>query len=563
MAALVDGRYELIEVIGSGGMATVWRARDVRLERQVAVKRPHPMPPGDPRLDRLSREARLAASISHPHLVSVHDAGADADGLYLVMELVQAPSLAQIGSSLTPDRVLETGIQVSRALAAVHRAGIVHRDVKPGNILMADGGAKLTDFGIAVSETPPAGHQPTLPGAVLATANYAAPEVLAGHPATDRSDVFALGVVLYELLAGQPPFAGVDRTRRPPTLAGVTGPILDRCLSPYPEDRPSAATMAAELNGALADLRSRSMPSSAMARAPIVAPGVVGATTGVRPVGPDPTATQVMGSPVMGSPVMGSPVTGSRPPMIFGDHPGSAAPPPARPVSPVAGPPSGRWIGPAVFGVIAVAAVVTVLALLSGVLSRSSNGDQQAGLDGSDEPETAITVPSTDADEVIEETESTSNQADDGSGQGQGQGGENQGRDEDGENRSGNDDGNSEDGNNGGGRGFGLGGLFDSLGEVDDFVDSVSEKAAEIDATAKDVREVMKKVEEATEKAKDGKTEEAVEKLEDAARRVSERLDGESRDQLLNLLDDVAEELDLPELNLRERFGEDGADGNG
>jgi serine/threonine-protein kinase len=572
MAALVDGRYELIDVIGSGGMATVWRARDVKLERQVALKRPHPMPAGDPRLDRLSREARLAASISHPHLVSVHDAGSDADGLYLVMELVEAPSLAQVGAGLTPHRVIETGAQVSRALAAVHRAGVVHRDVKPGNILMAEGGAKLTDFGIATADTPLAGNQPTAPGTLLATANYAAPEVLAGHPASDRSDVFALGVVLYELLAGRPPFSGVDRTQRPAPLSGPVGPVLDRCLSPYPGDRPSASDLAAELNGVLAEFGAAGFSSAAIVTrgapaangAPVAYPPT---STALPPVAVTPPAT---GSGVSGSdsywppagPPIGPPtgghdpssteVMGARPPMVFGEPPRSTAGPGI--VEPARRPPSTAWIGPAVFGVIALAAVVTVLALLSGVLSGSDSGEQASS--GGEEPQTSVTVPSVEDDQT-NATEAAGDQDDSGSADDTGGDQEGESEPSDQSDGSGESDGGDGDGDSG----FGFGGLFDSLGEVDDFVDSVTERAEELDATARDVRDVMKKVEEATKKARDGKPEEAAEKLEEAAEKVSERLDGRTRDDLLNLLDDVAEQLDLADLNLAERYGEGGEEG--
>ena len=556
MAPLVDGRYELIDVIGSGGMATVWRARDTKLERHVALKRPHPMRHDDPRFDRLSREARLAASISHPHLVSVHDAGADSEGLYLVMELVEAPSLAQVGSTLTPDTIIETGMQVSRALAAVHRAGVVHRDVKPGNILMAEGGAKLTDFGIAVSDSTFVGDQPTAPGTLLATANYAAPEILAGHPAVDRSDIFALGVVLYELLAGHPPFAGVDRTRRPATLGGSVGPILAQCLSPYPDDRPSANALASDLNGALADLRAAAVRSpvsapppspsmsstAAMPMAPAAA--AVSPPVGAPPMarssgigGHDPTATQVMGN---------------RPPMAFGDGTATGAGSPVAAPGPMSGmdqqrrPPSNAWMGPAALGAIGLIAVVTVLALLSGVLDNSAGNDQAAS-DGGGEPQTSVTVPTADDDDADVETSE-----DPGSGNDEAVVDDEAGGEED----TGNGDQSDADGENDDGGIFGLGGLFDSLDDVDDFVESVTEKAEELDATVDDIQHVSDKIREAVKKAEEGKPEEAAKKLEDAAERVGERLDGETRDQLLARLDEVAERLDLPDLQLVERFGE-------
>ncbi len=531
MAPLVDGRYELIEVIGSGGMATVWRARDVRLERQVALKRPYRP---DHRLGQLSQEARVAAAISHPHLVSVHDAGEDADGPYLIMELVEAPSLAQVGSSLSADRIVETGMQISRALAAVHRAGVVHQDVKPGNILMAEGGAKLTDFGIASTR---ANQQP--PAAVLATADYAAPEVLAGHPPVDRSDVYSLAVVLHELLAGRAP----DGQRR--SLPGPIGQLLDQCLAQSPTDRPSATMVAAELNGILTDMRAAApsavappmaapapapaasttmaMPRSAAVSTHVAAASAYGAVPTSPPVGGhDPTATQVMGS---------------RPPMAINpiNPDGLSSPEPPR--SP--NPPSKAWIGPAVFGVVALVAVITVIALLSDVLDRSTDDDQQALV--VEDPDTSVTVPSTST--TVEETTTTEVEepVDEADSE---------------------DPADSGDGDDDGGLGFGLGGLIDRLESVDDFVDDMTDRANEIDATAKEIRDVMEKVEEATKKAEEGKPGEAAEKLEEAADKVGDRLDGDARRQLLELLDDVAEELDLPDLNLAERFGEEGSEGD-
>lgn len=534
MAPLVDGRYELIEVIGSGGMATVWRARDVRLERQVALKRPYRP---DPRFGQLSQEARVAAAISHPHLVSVHDAGEDADGPYLIMELVEAPSLAQVGASLSADRIVETGMQISRALAAVHRAGVVHQDVKPGNILMAEGGAKLTDFGIASTR---ANQQP--PAAVLATADYAAPEVLAGHPPVDRSDVYSLAVVLRELLAAPLP----DGRRR--SLPGPIGQLLDQCLAQSPTDRPSATMVAAELNGILADMRAAAPPGApiaSVAAPPVAAPMPAASTTMAMPrsaaVGTNVAAASAFGAAPTSPPVGGhdptaTQVMGSRPPMAINPiNPGglSSTEPPGPP-----SPPSKAWIGPAVFGVVALVAVITVIALLSDVLDRPADDDQQALV--VEEPDTSVTVPSTST--TVEET--TTTEAEEPVGEADTEDSEDGGDDDD-----------------DGGLGFGLGGLIDRLESVDDFVDDMTDRANEIDATAKEIRDVMKKVQEATEKAEEGKPAEAAKKLEEAADKVGDRLDGDARQQLLDFLDDVAEELDLPDLELAERFG-DGSEGD-
>jgi eukaryotic-like serine/threonine-protein kinase len=199
MPEIVDGRYELVSVIASGGMATVWRARDQRLDRDVALKRPHPTHPDDPRHDRMLREAKAAAAIGHPNLVTVLDAGEDENGLFMVMELVEGPTLDRVAAELSHEEILKIGASVGEALAMVHGSGIVHRDVKPSNILMSEQGPQLTDFGVAFNTD---ADRMTQPGTVLATPGYAAPEVLAGEPPTPQSDVYSLGVVVFELLTG-------------------------------------------------------------------------------------------------------------------------------------------------------------------------------------------------------------------------------------------------------------------------------------------------------------------------------------------------------------------------
>lgn len=245
MSDLIDRRYELIEVIASGGMATVWRARDTRLDRQVAIKRPHPTSPHDPSRARMLREAKAAAAIAHPNLVTVLDAGEDEIGMFMVMEFVDGPTLDEAGEDLSQPEIIEIGAQVAEALAIVHGMGIVHRDVKPSNILMSDTGPQLTDFGIAIS-----GDESRLtgPGQVMTTPSYAAPEVMAGEPATPASDMFSLAVSLYHLLMGKLPLVGNDRD---PLPGSVGDPDLDEffglALSRDPELRPDAASFAARL----------------------------------------------------------------------------------------------------------------------------------------------------------------------------------------------------------------------------------------------------------------------------------------------------------------------------
>lgn len=245
---MVDDRYRLLEVIASGGMGTVWRALDTRLNRQVAIKRPHAATEGAAESDRVLREARAAASLDHPHLVTVHDVGQDDEGVYLVMELVDGPALHTVGSTLDRRAVIGVGAQIADALAAIHRKGIVHGDVKPANILLPDDRARLADFGVAI-DTAAVGHdEPT--DVVFATPDYAASEVLEGRPPMPESDVFSLAAVIYELLAGRKPFDGPDRDVDPPPLGDAAlDPILADALAPDPDRRPDAAELARGLRG--------------------------------------------------------------------------------------------------------------------------------------------------------------------------------------------------------------------------------------------------------------------------------------------------------------------------
>lgn len=234
---LIDDRYELIDVIASGGMATVWRAHDTRLDRPVAVKRPHPSAPDDDSAaTRMSREARAAAALSHPNVVTVHDYGSDERGPYLVMELAEGPTLQQATPGLEPAEVLDIGAQVADGLAAIHFAGIIHRDVKPANVILSDGGPLLTDFGIALDPTDTA--QITAEGMVVATPSYAAPEVMAGEPQTHASDVYSLAMTIREAIEG----AGGS------TDAALED-LLETAMSDDPAARPDARNFAEALRG--------------------------------------------------------------------------------------------------------------------------------------------------------------------------------------------------------------------------------------------------------------------------------------------------------------------------
>jgi eukaryotic-like serine/threonine-protein kinase len=201
---LAAGRYRVVRELGRGGMAAVFLAHDEELGRQVALK----LLPGHLADDeafhaRFLREARLAARLSHPNVVRVYDAG-EADGRpFIVMEYVPGGSLADCGQ-LPPARVVELGMQACAALQHAHDAGLVHRDVKPANLLLRDDGVlKIADFGIARAAE---STRHTQAGTLLGTAAYLAPEQIAGEDATAASDIYALGAVLYELLTGRAPY---------------------------------------------------------------------------------------------------------------------------------------------------------------------------------------------------------------------------------------------------------------------------------------------------------------------------------------------------------------------
>lgn len=209
---ILAGRYRLEEKIGTGGLAIVYRAWDNTLDRPVAVKVLRPEKARDPEVvSRFRREAHAAAKLNHPHIVQIYDTGQDeAQGLYyLVMEYLPEPDLKRVINDFAPlpgEKVIEVAIQCCQALAYAHRQGLVHRDVKPHNILFTDQGvAKLSDFGIAAA----VGEVGTIaPGIVLGSAAYISPEQAQGKPAGPQSDLYSLGCVMFEGLTGRPPFVG-------------------------------------------------------------------------------------------------------------------------------------------------------------------------------------------------------------------------------------------------------------------------------------------------------------------------------------------------------------------
>jgi len=255
---LLGGRYQLDERIGGGGMGEVWRATDTVLQRVVAVKVMLPTLMSDPAFERrFLFEARAMASIQHPGVVTVHDYRSDADGAFLVMDYVEGDSLAELlrrYGRLQVDETMRLVAQAADALHAAHKRGIVHRDVKPANLLVRpDGGVILTDFGIARGAAVTA---LTTSGSVLGTPSYLAPEQVLGHPSTPLSDVYSLGVVAYECISGRRPFTGdnpfavaIQRLHETPAqLDGVppaAARVVGRALASEPTERwRSAAEMA-------------------------------------------------------------------------------------------------------------------------------------------------------------------------------------------------------------------------------------------------------------------------------------------------------------------------------
>jgi tRNA A-37 threonylcarbamoyl transferase component Bud32 len=265
---VLGGRYELRNVLARGGMATVWIADDTVLARRVAVKLLHPELAVDPDVrERFRREGLAAARLNHPHIVAVYDAGEDGAAAYIVMELVDGDSLRRVldaRGELGVNESVRIGREVAEALGYAHREGLIHRDVKPANVLVnPDGRAKVADFGIAKALS--GGSDLTRTGTVVGTARYLAPEQVDGRAVDARTDVYALGLVLYEMLTGEVPHAtdsdiatavaratGVApsvRLRRP-DVAVELDEVIGRALAPDPATRFSDGdALAAALGG--------------------------------------------------------------------------------------------------------------------------------------------------------------------------------------------------------------------------------------------------------------------------------------------------------------------------
>ena len=262
--ALIADRYRLLYRVGSGGMGVVWEGRDVRLERRVALKQLYRQSGASTREAELTnqramREARLTARLQHPHAVSVLDAVEQDGQLWLVMQFIPSVTLAAVleqGGPLQPNEAAKVGAEVASALAAAHAVGIVHRDVKPGNIFIAeDGAALISDFGIARAL---GDATLTSSGMIHGTPAYLAPEVARGSEANFASDVFSLGSTLYSALEGRPPFGTDDNTIAllhrvasgrfpPPQHSGPLTPVIMHMLSTDTDNRPSMGAVAEAL----------------------------------------------------------------------------------------------------------------------------------------------------------------------------------------------------------------------------------------------------------------------------------------------------------------------------
>ena len=264
MDRVLAGRYRLLDRLGAGGMSVVWRARDDLLDREVAVKVLATEGAADPSLpERVRVEARAAARLRHPHVIEVHDYGETEDHLpYVVMELIDGRSLADVlgRGALSWRSAALIGAQVAAALAAAHARGIVHRDVKPSNVMVTPGGVKLVDFGISAT----VGMADRIGDEVLGTPAYLAPERLRGGSVRPATDVYALGLLLYLMLAGRLPWHASTTTQmlrahrylEPAVLPPVPGlpaelaDLCHRCLAKDPADRPSADEAAGVLAAA-------------------------------------------------------------------------------------------------------------------------------------------------------------------------------------------------------------------------------------------------------------------------------------------------------------------------
>lgn len=330
---VVAGRYRLEEALGSGGMGTVWRARDEVLHRAVAVKEVL-LPSGVPEAERVvlrersMREARAAAALTNPHVVTVYDVVEDADRPWIVMELVQARTLSEVirdEGTLPPERVAAIGLDVLSALEAAHAAGITHRDVKPGNVLLADDGRViLTDFGIATSV---GDSSLTSTGLIVGSPAYMSPERARGQKPGPASDLWSLGATLFSAACGASPF---ERGEPLPTLTAVTieDPELPECVGPLREViegllvKDPAARLDAQRTRALLAAVARPAPPAVHREQPVARTRTMPIPAAVASPASAPATSDGEGTTPPATPV---PATAARAPASAQDRPSPAS----------------------------------------------------------------------------------------------------------------------------------------------------------------------------------------------------------------------------------------------
>jgi hypothetical protein len=317
---LLDGRYRIEQFLGGGGMASVWRGRDLRLDRPVAIKMLSGEGLGQPMaLERFAREARAVGRLSHSNVVSVFDVGTQDGQPYLVMELVEGPTVAMLLAEgpLPVADVLAIGAQVCDGLAAAHVAGIVHRDIKPANLIVTSSGVvKICDFGVARLLDQTGNPSLTAPATAWGSPSYMAPEQINAEPVDARTDLYALGCAMYAMFTGAPPFTAGGafgivrqhlaqppeplRMRRPEVPPEVEALVAD-LLAKQPDERPAdAAAVRTRIAAALDDPAVAAAPRGLVLRSAAVSRAVttIGATPDTYP--PRETPSAVRGRPTRG-----------------------------------------------------------------------------------------------------------------------------------------------------------------------------------------------------------------------------------------------------------------------
>jgi hypothetical protein len=349
---VISGRYRVDELLGRGGMANVWRGRDLLLDRPVAIKEPAGPWLADPTaMERFDREARTAARLAHPNIVAVHDVGIHNNGRFLVMELIDGETVADMVSHgpLRVATVIDIAVQTCDGLAAAHSAGIIHRDVKPANLIVTRSGVvKVCDFGIARALLVTPDTSLTGPSFAMGSSQYMAPEQASGGPVDARADLYALGCTMYAMLVGTAPFSGdasellQQHLNEPPVplrehradIPVRLDALVSQLLAKTPDARPADAL---EVRARLLAIAADPTPAVVAMSSPALA---------ADPTAAQPTATQPRRVAV--------PVPGP----AYLTEPGIATAPPR--------PRTARLVGWAAVGLVALAAILTLVAATSG-----------------------------------------------------------------------------------------------------------------------------------------------------------------------------------------------------